>query len=46
MEGRISMSKKELSCLEIITKVHDGCLKISQASEYLRLSVRQDKRLS
>jgi len=26
MEGRVSMSKKELSHLEIITKVHEQCL--------------------
>jgi len=46
MEGRISMSNKELSRLEVMTKVHERRLKISQASEYLGLSKRQVKRLS
>ncbi len=46
MEGRISMSSKELSRLEVITKVHEKRLTISQATEYLGLSQRQVKRLS
>ncbi len=46
MERRISMSKKELSRLEIMTKVHEKRLTILQASEYLGLSERQVKRLS
>jgi hypothetical protein len=46
MEGRISMNNKELSRLEVITKVHEKRLTISQASEYLGLSERQVKRLS
>ncbi len=46
MEGRISMSSKELSRLEVITKVHEKQLTISQATEYLGLSQRQVKRLS
>jgi len=41
MEGRIAMSSKELSRLDIMTKVHEKRLKISQAAEYLRLSSRQ-----
>lgn len=40
------MSKKELSRLEIMTKVREGRLTTSQASEYLGLSTRQVKRLS
>lgn len=46
MEGRISMSSKELSRLEIITKVHEKRFTISQVSECLGLSQRQVKRLS
>lgn len=46
MEGRICMSGKELSRLEIITKVHEKRLTISQAAEYLGISSRQAKRLS
>lgn len=46
MEGRISMSSKELSRLEVITKVHEKRLTISQATGYLGLSERQVKRLS
>ena len=37
MEGRISMSSKELSRLEVMTKAHEKRLTISQATEYLRL---------
>jgi len=40
------MSNKELSRLEVMTKVRERRLKISQASEYLGLSQRQIKRLS
>ena len=40
------MSNKELSRLEVMTKVHKKRLTISQASEYLGLSQRQVKRLS
>jgi hypothetical protein len=46
MEWRISMSKKELSRLEVVTKVHERRLTILQAAEYLGLSQRQIKRLS
>ena len=46
MERRISMSSKELSRLEVMTKVHEKRLTISQASQYLGLSQRQVKRLS
>lgn len=46
MEGRISMSQKELSRLEVLTKVHEKRLKTSQAAEILDLSIRQVKRLS
>jgi hypothetical protein len=35
MEGRISMSQKELSRLEVLTKVHKKRLTISQAAEIL-----------
>ncbi len=40
------MSNKELSRLEVMTKVHEKRLTTSQASEYLGLSQRQVKRLS
>jgi hypothetical protein len=40
MEGRIRMSIKELSRLEIMTKVHEKRLTISQAAEHLGLSTR------
>lgn len=46
MEGRISMSQKELTRLEILTKVHEKRLRILQAAEILDLSIRQVKRLS
>lgn len=46
MEGRISMSNKELSRLDALTKVHEKRLTISQASSILGLSERQTKRLS
>lgn len=46
MEGRISMSSKELSRLEVMTKMYEKRLTISQAAEYLGLSSRQVKRLS
>lgn len=45
MKGVISMSTKELSRLEIVLKLMNGSLKQSQASEALRVSVRQIKRL-
>jgi hypothetical protein len=40
------MSNKDLSRLEIMIKVHEKRLTITQASEYLGLSCRQVKRLS
>ncbi len=43
MEGLISISNKELSRLEVMTKVHERRLTTSQASEYLRLSNREVK---
>jgi hypothetical protein len=46
MEGRISMSKKELGRLEMLTKVHGKCCTIAEAAEALDLSTRQVKRLS
>lgn len=46
MEGRVSMSQKELNRLEVLTKVHERRLKIAQAAEILDLSTRQVKRLS
>ncbi len=45
MKGRISMSQKELSRLEVITKVHKKRLTTLQASENLGFSTRQVKRL-
>jgi len=46
MEGRIAMSSKEISRLDIMTKVHNKWLKISQAAECLGLGSGQVKRLS
>ena len=46
MEGRVSMSHKELSRLEVLTKMHEKRLKISQVADILGLSIRHVKRLS
>lgn len=45
MEGHITMSKKELSRLEIISKVIEKRLKQREAAEMLGLGIRQIKRL-
>ena len=46
MEGRISMSIKEISRLEELRKVHDRRQTVRQAANHLSISVRQVLRLS
>lgn len=46
MEGRISMSIKEINRLNELKKAHDKRQTLSQVAENLKLSLRQVKRLS
>jgi hypothetical protein len=44
MKGRIYVSNKELSRVEILQKVSERKLKLAKAAKLLRVSVRQAKR--
>ena len=45
MKGRIYMSNKELSRVEILKKVLERKLKLAKAAKLLRVTIRQAKRL-
>jgi hypothetical protein len=45
MEGRISMSEKELYRLQILTEVEEKKMSIAKASNMLKISTRQLSRI-